>query len=658
MRFSVALLAGLAASLAAQEVAIQNIKIEAPKQKNPTTQTVINDEISQNSPTLDLASALSNSFVEIDLIRKGAVGNEIGIRGFSKENLPVLLDGGFLEGACEARKDSALSLIGARDVGHIEIVEGPYDVTRPSALGGSVNVVSKRATQTQFSKLFFTLGSFSYTSYAAEVGGGNKNIGATAGVGNSKSGVYRDAKGRKQTHIADYLPDRDDNAFSKNESWIKFAIPLSERADAQIGYSHSDARDVLAPAVGEDTFVQKTHLLNGDFRLHGILSADDEALLKLYKNYVFHEAGDLYRVDGGDQSRFVSDFTGAKLEYSQKTVNGVFTVGGDLHNRKWYSKDMQGGYTGVIANTNTKLIGLYAKSTINTLGWSFDCGARADGATISADGGLLGDALKSISIQNSRKIGLGGAFATARYSFDGATSVFAAIGRSQRTPTAQELFFQAEDGSKLGNPNLKAPANTQLDIGAQGFLKDAKLSAKIFYSSLKNHIYLGRKNIDSQDRLLYENIDAKIYGGDAQAIMPFADIYYVQLGISAQNGEKLSFPSGNQNRYLAEIAPLKTRLIVAVDDAALAASAEWTHGIGQTRIDDSAGELPLDGYDVVNLRISYTLGRLKLRGGVENLFNKLYANSNSYYKDALTTSQPRVVYESGRSFYFGADYSF
>lgn len=84
---------------------------------------------------VDLAEVLSGELVEASIVRKSAYGNEVNLRGFSQANLPILVNGGFLEGACGSRKDPALSHINLLTVDHIVVREGPYDVTRPGNLG-------------------------------------------------------------------------------------------------------------------------------------------------------------------------------------------------------------------------------------------------------------------------------------------------------------------------------------------------------------------------------------------------------------------------------------------------------------------------------------------------------------------------------------------
>lgn len=134
------ILAGRALTYAGA-ITLDTIVITASKDEGDEKN--IESETLKTHKVVDLAEILSNEMVEATMIRKGGYGNEVSLRGFGKSDLRVLVDSGLLEGACGSRKDPSLSHINMLTVNKIEVRQGPFDVTKAGALGGSINVITK-----------------------------------------------------------------------------------------------------------------------------------------------------------------------------------------------------------------------------------------------------------------------------------------------------------------------------------------------------------------------------------------------------------------------------------------------------------------------------------------------------------------------------------
>ncbi len=123
----------------AQEVYVMDeIVIKAEPVEEDMETKRINRKLLRAHKVVDLAEILSDEYIEATMIRKGAYGNEVAIRGFSQSNLGFFVDDTLLEGACGSRKDPSLSHLSLLNVERLEITQGPFDVTRAGALGAHI----------------------------------------------------------------------------------------------------------------------------------------------------------------------------------------------------------------------------------------------------------------------------------------------------------------------------------------------------------------------------------------------------------------------------------------------------------------------------------------------------------------------------------------
>ena len=77
-------------------------------------------------------------------VRKGAIANDIVLRGLQRDNINVLIDGCKIYGACPNRMDSPAFHVDFSEIEHIEVTKGPFDIENQGSLGGMVNIVTLR----------------------------------------------------------------------------------------------------------------------------------------------------------------------------------------------------------------------------------------------------------------------------------------------------------------------------------------------------------------------------------------------------------------------------------------------------------------------------------------------------------------------------------
>ena len=612
---------------------------------------------------VDLAEILSDEMITATMIRKGIYGNEVALRGFGQSNLRFLADDTIVEGACGSRKDPPFSHINLLMVERIEVREGPFDVTKPGALGGSINVVTKKPQEGFCSEIFGKIGSFGYWSTGGYFTGGNKTIQALIGYNYSESGQYEDGAGNKLSSFNPTYNDagKDMKAFKKHDIWVKLQFKPTDNHTILFSHTYGDASDIITPRVGMDTESEKTNLTRVEYTVTDLGDFSEKLTLSLYYNKIEHEPSNKYRTASSYLKNYVkSTIIGGKIENQQSTGLVTLTYGFDIYHRNWDGYQINKD-TGVVTkpdffpDADALNLGLYLKADKDIGEWSLSCGIRGDYFETEANDlldGKLRYSQRLTATNKNKDTFLSGYFFT-KCRLTEASNFFGGVGHSIRTPTLVERYLQATDGF-YGNPDLDATKNTELDFGFESNFQRVSFRIKGFYSWLKDYIY------QQAPPKTWTNIDAHIYGADVTILADVGHDFFVEVAMAYQRGEKDSQPLNNTDEDLAQIPPLKTKLVLSYDNSKLFGTLEWIHSEDASHVDIDAGEQKLKGWDVVNARLGYRYKNLTFYVGVNNIFDKKYAVANSYEWDVVAGAgaEPKIVNEPGRFFYGSISYSF
>jgi len=644
-------------------ITLDTIVVTAPE--NDADGKNIKAETLKTHKVVDLAEILSNEMIEATMIRKSGYGNEISLRGFGKSDLRVLVDDGLLEGACGSRKDPSLSHINMLTVDKIEVRQGPFDVTKAGALGGSINVITKKPQKEFLSEVLTKAGSYDFLSSGFYTSGGNEKIQGLIGYNYSESDQYEDGDGNKLYRFAP--ADRPYNAkgknmkaFEKHDVWGKLQFTPTKNQTILFSYAYGEADDIMTPRAGTDIDSEKTYMGRADYSITGLGNFSDELSFSLYKNSVEHEPFDKYRELAGKpyfhrHNEVKSTITGGKIENKKSAGFVLFTYGIDAYKHNWKG-DMYRDDSGVnmddelIPDVNSYDFGLYLKADKNYDNLSLSAGFRYDRFESKADEELKQSIVVTSTNKNNDDLFSG--YLSAEYYLMNNAFLFGGIGQSIRTPTAVERYLQSPSPYFHGNPNLNPTKNREFDLGFQLTGRTFSFRTKAFYSDLKDYIYQqGKQTADSHQT--WTNIDAHIYGADVKMIVDIISNFSVETAAAWQRGKKVYRPEYNNDNDLAEVPPLKTKLALHYDTQTLFGTLEWIHSENADNVDVAAGEKALSGWDVVNFRGGWNYKMLTLNVGVENIFDRRYAVANSYEWDVVSGSgaNPAIVYEPGRFFY-------
>jgi len=635
----------------------------------------ISQKTLKSHKVVDLAEILSDELIEASMIRKSGYGNEVGLRGFTKSNLRFTQDDTLIEGSCGSRKDPPLSHINLLTIKRIEVKEGPYDVSVPGALGGSINVITKDPQEGLHGEILSKFGSYEYLSQGGFISGGSKKLQGLFGYNYSKSGQYEDGAGNK---LSSFNPNYNDDgknldAFKKHDFWGKALINLADNQKLSFSSSYGEAHDILTPRVAMDTEKEKTYLNKVEYSIGNLGSFSKELTISGYYNRIEHYPYGKYRTGPGviNQRRIeaISYISGAQVENKVEAGPGLLTYGTDFYFRNWYGNVINRD-TGAIVNdelfpdVDESNFALYLKAERDIGKFSATAGFRMDVFHSKASEDLKYS--KAMTGANAQTDVLPAANVFLKYFLSDAMNIFGGVGLTNRMPTTVERYVQ-EGATYYGNPDLKPSRNLETDLGFEAKLMERlKFKTKVFYSHLPDYIYQQY----SGGVRTYTNIDAYIFGGDATATYDLWHGFAVDGGLAYQRGRKLSQPAGNNDKDLAEISPLKTKLALTYDKNGFFAVYEWLHSLDSEDIDTDAGETPLKGWDVFNFRAGYQfagkegklsfLNGLSLNFGVDNMFDKKYTVANSYEYDPTDPSgtNVKIVNEPGRFIYGSLSYKF
>jgi len=641
--------------------------------------TTLSDVSGEEVKSADLAEALVKKVPSVSLVRRSGIANDIILRGQKRDNINILIDDAKVYGACPNRMDPPTSHILTNNIDGITITEGPYDVENFGTLSGAVKITTRAPSQELAGEVGVNFGSWGYRKQYATVSGGSESVRLLISASNESSGQYEDGDGNTfaeqienfdPTSMSRYKDEyRDQDAYKKQTLMGKVYADLTDTQQLKLSYTANRSDDVLYPSSGMDALYDDSDIFTADYTIRD-LGAYSKALdFQYYDSKVDHPMSTFYRLSSGAGS--ANEKISALTTHAQglKVKNrfaldssSELTLGVDASNRNWdgayEGKGTQSQVTGVksINDVDTENRALFAELEKRYAALNLRIGARYDDTSITpAD---------TVAQQANDYTSLNG-FLFATYQASESTRYFGGIGKSSRVPDARELYFRGAMINmgmlmtpEVGTPTLEQTSNTELDLGVEKRYQNASLKAKLFHSWLKDYIYY---NADKTMHA-FENIDATIYGLSLSGDWFATDTLWMDFGLAWQRGQKDEALAGQSDKDLAEITPLKVNLGLNYDYAPrssarveLVAADKWSD------FDGDNGEQELDAYSVVNLKVTHALNRnIELTGGVDNLFDKTYAVSNTY-RDLTLLSAGGVVMlmnEPGRYLYLNAAYKF
>lgn len=615
-------------------------------------------------------------------VRRGAIANDIVLRGYQGDNVTVLIDGVRLYGACPNNMDHAPFHVDFAEVDRVEVGKGPFDLKNQGALGGIVNIVTKRPPDGLHVSPQLAVGSAGYVNPSAVVSFGRPSIAALGGYSYRTSGAYHDGAGRSFLAGANYRPSAAGmNVFDIHTGWGRLDLAPSASDRLLVTFTGQRAGAVLYPYLQMDALWDDADRLKAGWDSTRQFGAVRMVRVEAYATRVRHSMTDEYRLTAGAGARPYSmgtmaatDTRGGRAEAT--TTNA--TVGVELYERRWQAETRlaMGGYQpqNTIPDVRLAAVGVfaeYSKPLASRL--RLDLGARLDTTRARADAEKANVALyqafhgvTSTSASDTYPTGKARITWLVRPSM----TISGGVGRTMRVPDPQERYFGLRRAGTdwVGNPGLSPVSNNGVDIvlSLRTRRLDVKLSAH--RDALDNFINLYQQSrvamvpgIMNATARSYRNVSATMSGGEVEAVLSLTDRLFLSGDVSSVRGtQRADGAAAIPESPLSEIPPVRSRMAARYDARGARygffMELEGIYSAGQARVATDVHETPTPAYALLNARVGATAGRIRATLGLGNLLDRTYREHLSYQRDPFRSGVQ--VYEPGRNAYANVSVKF
>lgn len=600
------------------------------------------------------------------VIRAGGTNGDPVLRGMFGSRLNILTNGGMMLGACPGRMDAPTSYISPETYDRLTVIKGPQSVIWGP--GGSAGTILFEREPEKFGELGSRVNG---SVLAGSNGRFDKVLDAAAG---NQLGYVRFIG--NQSHSDDFEDGNGDTVPSRWDKWNgDVSLGWTPDADTLLeltaGKGDGEARSA---GRGMDGSQFKRESLGLRFEKSNLGEVLDKVEAQVYYNYADHVMDNYtLRTPSGTGMMgmpMVSNVDrrtmGARIKATWRWADVQLISGIDAQT----NEHRQRGGVGVNAHKGqpwTKDADFHNYGAFGELTWyatgedRLVTGARLDRA--SARDFRKGSATEGDTRADTLPSGF------VRYEHDLAAipaTTYIGLGHTQRFPDYWELFSpkRAPAGSVNAFDGIKPEKTTQLDFGIQ--YRDERLEAWAsgYVGQVRDYILFDyQRNMMGSLTSQAQNVDARIMGGELGAAYKLTENWRADATLAYAWGKNSS-----DGKALPQMPPLESRLGLTYSRDTWSVGALWRLVAEQNRIAKNQGNVVGKDYDtssgfgVFSLNGAYKVNNnLKLSAGVDNLFDKAYAEhlnlaGNAGFGYPASATDP--VNEPGRTFWTKVDFSF
>lgn len=563
------------------EVVVTANRIPTPPSEIGSSVTVITSDDIQRQQVPFVADAL-RGVPSVDIVRSGGPGQITSIftRGSNSDHTLVLIDGIEANDPTSPTRAFDFSTLTVDDIDRIEVIRGPQSTLWGSnAIGGVVNIISRRGQGPPTGYLYTEDGSFNTFREGAGVSGGNKAFNYSLSLSQADSQGISAADSK----FGNREPDGYDNSAVAG----KFGLNVSENFDidfiARYQHSQVDIDDHGGP--GGDDPNRELRSNEAFFRIQPRLALFEGKWIQTYGlNYTYYDRQD---TDPGSPTKVDGGIT--KLDWQndiELAKNDTVTAGVVLGR-----ENLNATGTPHEAEDTTAV---YLQDAINF--WK----------RLYLTGGVRYEYLSITGSDTTYRF-------TGAYLFPTHTTVRASYGTGFKAPTLFDLF------SSFGFRGLQPEKSNGWDAGVeQGFFKDRLILQGTYFS---NHFR------DLFDFNFTTNREDNVGRAESQG---------VELGLSLRPTDHLTL---GVNYTYTDTKDLTTGLpLLRRPFNSVGAQITWDYSKkGQitagTNYESSRSDIDpitfnrtrVPGYIVVNLSTAYKLTEhATVTARIANLFNEHY----------------------------------
>ena len=607
---------------AAEETVEQNaldpVIVTGTQQKKANTVKFNPKAAIQPLPAGDGADLLQ-SVPNMSIIRKGGSSGDPLFRGLGGSRLSINADDQFIYGGCNMRMDPPTAYIHPNTFDEVIVTKGPQTVTQGMGLiTGSVRFVrhDPKFDEKPYSVSgSVTVGSHGRRDASFEGEAGGKYGYLRANVSHNEADDYKDGDG-----------NRVHSEFKRDNQMVQLGVTPSENTTIAGTYERSRAKAAYADRMMDGSKFDRD-AWNVRFTQKRLTPWFTELELRYGESEIDHVMDNYSLRTPGKMPNGMTmpkramnpkrntDTGNLRATFDWDNLN--LQTGVDYMRDKHASRmEMRGeGYSHkpYMPNQSFKQWGAFAEAAwqhSDSRKWVV--GLRHD--KVKAD--YEGSHNFAAGAQHHQNYSLTSGFARWEETV-GNIKYYAGLGVAQRSPDYWE---------RNRAPNLKKETNRQIDAGLIYSNGNVHSSLSVFGSKVKDFIIVESAKTHCPQYTAC-NIDATRVGGEAEVKWKFAPDWEI--------GSSLAYTRGKNRSHglpLAQTPPLEWNSSLAWDNGKFSAGALWRVAAKQNRYAQGQGNIvgqdlgAAAGFGVLSLNAGWKINKYAtLQGGVDNVFNKTYA---------------------------------
>ena len=622
-----------------ETVILSPVTVTGTQQQKANSVTFNPKAALQPLPAGDGADLLQ-SVPNMSIIRKGGSSGDPLFRGLGGSRLSINADDQFIYGGCSMRMDPPTAYIHPNSFDKVVVTKGPQTVTQGMGLvSGSVQFIRK---DPDFSEKPYninaslTAGSNDRRDGSLEAEFGGKYGYVRSNISHNEAGDYKDGSG-KSVH----------SHFKRDSQMLQLGITPTENTTIAGTYERSRAKVAYADRMMDGSkfdrdawnvrFTQRNltpwfselELRYGESEIDHVMDTYSLRTIRNPAGKQIKNANNPKRNTDTGRLKATFDWDNLNLQTGVDYMDDVHVArmerGGDGYRHKPY-----------MPNQSFKQWGVFTEAAWQqTDKQRWVAGLRYDRVKAHYDSADVTD-----PVLKHQKFNLNSGFLRWERDTDNGLKYYAGFGIAERSP---DYWERLRAKKKIIHPEQ----NRQIDAGIIWKRPNLHASVSVFGSDVKNFIILERQGTD----LGVRNVKASRFGGEAEVKWTFAPNWEIGSSLAYTYGKNRT-----DGKPLAQTPPLEWNNTLAFDNGKFSAGALWRVVAKQNRYSKGQGNIvgqdigASSGFGVLSLNAGWKFSKYAtLQAGIDNVFNKTYAEFVSKGGDPSAGTQTLRVNEPGRT---------
>ena len=622
-----------------ETVILSPVTVTGTQQQKANSVTFNPKAALQPLPAGDGADLLQ-SVPNMSIIRKGGSSGDPLFRGLGGSRLSINADDQFIYGGCSMRMDPPTAYIHPNSFDKVVVTKGPQTVTQGMGLvSGSVQFIRKDPDFSEKSyniNASLTAGSNDRRDGSLEAEFGGKYGYVRSNISHNEAGDYKDGSG-KRVH----------SHFKRDSQMLQLGITPTENTTIAGTYERSRAKVAYADRMMDGSkfdrdawnvrFTQRNltpwfselELRYGESEIDHVMDTYSLRTIRNPAGKQIKNANNPKRNTDTGRLKATFDWDNLNLQTGVDYMDDVHVArmerGGDGYRHKPY-----------MPNQSFKQWGVFTEAAWQqTDKQRWVAGLRHDRVKADYDSADVTD-----PVLKHQKFNLNSGFLRWERDTDNGLKYYAGFGIAERSP---DYWERLRAKKKIIHPEQ----NRQIDAGIIWKHPNLHASVSVFGSDVKNFIILERQGTD----LGVRNVKASRFGGEAEVKWTFAPNWGIGSSLAYTHGKNRT-----DGKPLAQTPPLEWNNTLAFDNGKYSAGALWRVVAKQNRYSKGRGNIvgqdigASSGFGVLSLNAGWKFSKYAtLQAGIDNVFNKTYAEFVSKGGDPSAGTQTLRVNEPGRT---------